>query len=154
MFDQASVYSFPEGGIVWCAIQARVLSKIEGACLTWGPCLSCQSTLCGSDGRGAGRMEYRVAGDARALGEESLRLKQRVGRLVCDVGTFRSLRLISSTWSFRCVKCITVCYSTRFPWGDLRCMDMLGCDAHEDIVIGGLEIITVRLSESSDTITE
>ena len=47
-----------------------------------------------------------------------------------------------------------VCYSTRFPWGDLRCMDMLGCDAHEDIVIAGLEIIAVRLSESLDTLTE
>ena len=73
---------------------------------------------------------------------------------MCDVGTFRSLRIISSTWSFRCVKCITVCYRTRFPVGDLRCMDMLVCDAHEDIVIARLEIITVRLLESSDNITE
>ena len=71
-----------------------------------------------------------------------------------DVGTIRSLQIISSTWSFRCVKCITVCYCIRFPWGDLRCMDMLGCDAHEDIVIAGLEIITVRLLESSDYNTE
>ena len=70
---------------------------------------------------------------------------------MCDVGTFRSLRIISSTWSFRCVKCITVCYHTRFPVGDLRCMDMLGC---EDIVTAGLEIITVRLLESSDNIAE
>ena len=69
---------------------------------------------------------------------------------MCDVGTFRSLRIISS----RCVKCITVCYSTQFPWGNLRCMDMLGCGAHEDIVIAGLEIITVRLLELSNIITE
>ena len=27
---------------------------------TWGPCLSCQSTLCGSGGRGAGREESGV----------------------------------------------------------------------------------------------
>ena len=47
-----------------------------------------------------------------------------------------------------------VCYRTQFPWGDLRCMDMLGWDAHEDIVIARLEIITVRLLKSSDTITE
>ena len=73
---------------------------------------------------------------------------------MCDVETFRSLKVTSSTWSFKCVKCITVCYSTRFPWGNLRCMDMLGCDAHEDIVIAGLEIITVRLLESLDTINE
>ena len=31
---------------------------------------------------------------------------------------------------------------------------MLGCDAHEDIVIAGLEIITVRLLESLDIITD
>ena len=69
---------------------------------------------------------------------------------MCYVETYRSLRIISS----RCVKCITVCFSTQFPWGDLRCMDMLGCDAHEDIVIAGLEIITVRLLELLNIITE
>ena len=49
---------------------------------TWGRCLSCQSTLCGSGGRGADRMEYRVAGDARTLGKESSLLEQRVGLCV------------------------------------------------------------------------
>ena len=78
------------------------------------------------------------------------------GGLVYDVGTSRSLRIISSTWSFRCVKCHMVCYCVRFPWENLRCMEMLGCDSdtHEDILIDGLEIITVRLLESSDNITE
>ena len=33
-------------------------------------------------------------------------------------------------------------------------MDMLGCDTHEDIVIAGLEIITARLLESLENITE
>ena len=36
----------------------------------------------------------------------------------------------------------------------LWCNDMLGCDAHEDIVIARLKIITVRLLESLDIITE
>ena len=67
------------------------------------------------------------------------------GGFACDVETFGSLKVTSFTWSFKCVKCIAVCYSTQFPLGDLRCMDMLGCDTHEDIVIAGLEIITVRL---------
>ena len=49
---------------------------------TQGPCLCCQSTLCGSGGRGAGRMEFRVAGDVQTLREESWLLEQRVGLCV------------------------------------------------------------------------
>ena len=77
------------------------------------------------------------------MGVKALRTE---GGPVYDVGTSRSLSVISSTWSFRRVKYIAVCDCMRFPWGDLRCRDMLGCDAHEDIIIAGFEIITVRFT--------
>ena len=76
------------------------------------------------------------------------------GGSACDVETIRYFIIASSSWSFKCVKCIAVCYSTQFPASYLWCMDMLGWDAHEDVVIAGLEIITVRLLESLDIITE
>ena len=36
---------------------------------------------------------------------------------MCDVETIRSFIIASSTWSFKCVKCIAVCNSTQFPVG-------------------------------------
>ena len=48
------------------------------------------------------------------------------GGLSCDVERFRSLIVTSSTWSFKCVKCIVVCYSTQFPAGKPEVYEHVG----------------------------
>ena len=58
-----------------------------------------------------------MAGCAQTLKGGVVALRTEDGS-ACDVETSRSLRVTSSTWSFRCVKCIAVCYSTRFPAGE------------------------------------